>query len=81
MKCDIDGNELSRLRDRIALKRCKEAYDNEMQVDCMVARTLDGASCHDLAVEAATRDEVLAAARRYMPSYQKAYVRLALRGQ
>jgi predicted Zn-dependent peptidase len=81
MKCDIDGKELSRLRDRLALKRRKEAYENETLVDCMVARTLDGASCHDSAVAAATREEVLAAARKYMPSYRQAYVRLALQGQ
>ena len=81
MKADIDAKELSRLRDRFALKRRKEAYENETLVDCMVARTLDGASPHDLAVESVTREEVLATARKYMPSYQQAYVRLALKGQ
>ena len=81
MKADIHGKELSRLRDRIALKRRKEAYENETLVYCMVARTLDGASCHDLAVETVTREEVLAAAQTYMPSYQQGYVRLALKGQ
>ena len=80
MKADIDGRELTRLRDRIALKRRKEAYENETLVDCMVARTLDGASPHDLAVETVTRGDVLAAARKYMPSYQQGYVRLALKG-
>ena len=81
MKSNIDGKEFSRLRDRIALKRRKEAYENETLVECMVERTLDGASHHDLAVEKVTREEVLAAARKYMPSYQQAYVRLALKGQ
>jgi predicted Zn-dependent peptidase len=81
MKSDIDGKELSRLRDRIALKRRKEAYENETLVDCMVDRTLEGASCHDLAVETVSREEVLAAAQKYMPSYQQGYVRLALKGQ
>jgi predicted Zn-dependent peptidase len=81
MKADIDGRELSRLRDRVALKRRKEAHENETLVNCMLARTLDGASCHDLAVETVTREEVLAAARKYMPSYKQAYVRLALKGQ
>jgi ribulose bisphosphate carboxylase small subunit len=47
----------------------------------MVARTLDGASPHDLAVESVTREEVLATARKCMPSYQQGYVRLALKGQ
>ena len=81
MKSGIDGTELSRLRDRIALKRRKEAYENETQVECMVERSLQGGSCHDLAVETVTPEEVLAAARKYMPSYQQGYVRLALKGQ
>jgi predicted Zn-dependent peptidase len=81
MKSDIDAKELTRLSDRIALKRCKEANKNETLIDCMVARTLDGAAVDDLAVEAVTREEVLAAARKYMPSHRQAYVRLALKGQ
>jgi len=81
MKSGIDGRELSRLRDRIALKRRKEAYENETLVDCMVDRALEGASCHDLAVETVTPEEVLAGAKKYMPSYQQGYIRLALKGQ
>ena len=81
MKSDIDGKELARLRDRIALKRCKEANNNETLVDCMVERTLEGASVDDLAVDTVTREELLAAARKYMPSHRQAYVRLALKGE
>jgi predicted Zn-dependent peptidase len=81
MKSDIDGRELARQRDRVALKRRKEAYDNETLVDCMVDRTTEGGSCHDLAVETVTAEEVLAAARKYMPSYRQSYIRLALKGQ
>jgi hypothetical protein len=44
-------------------------------------RTLDGASAHDLAVETVTADEIVAAARKYLPSHRNAYVRLALKGQ
>jgi predicted Zn-dependent peptidase len=81
MKSGIDGRELARLRDRIALKRRKDAYDNEAQVDCMVDRATEGGSCHDLAVETVTAEEVVAVARKYMPSYQQSYVRLALQGR
>jgi predicted Zn-dependent peptidase len=81
MKSDIDVKELSRLQNRIALKRCKEANDSEALLDRLVARTLDGTSLDDLAVETVTREEMLAAARKYMPSHRQAYVRLALEGQ
>jgi predicted Zn-dependent peptidase len=81
MKSDIDVKELTRLQNRIALKRCKEANDGEALLDRLVARTLDGTSVDDLAVETVTREEMLAAARKYMPSHRQAYVRLALEGQ
>lgn len=81
MKARIDAKELGRLRDRIALKRCKEAGDNQALLDRMVDRTLDGASVDDLAVETVTADEMLAAARKYMPAHREGYVRLALKGQ
>ena len=47
----------------------------------MVERSLQGGSCHNLAVETVSDEEVLAAARKYMPSYHQGYVRLALKGQ
>jgi predicted Zn-dependent peptidase len=81
MKSDIDARELPRLRDRIALNRCKAAGDNQALLERMVDRTLDGASVDDLAVETVTREEMLAAARKYLPSHRQAYVRLALKGQ
>ena len=81
MKTDIDGKELDRLRDRIELKRRKEANQNQALLDSMVERTLGGASVDDLAVETVTREEMLVAARKYMPSHRQAYVRLALKGQ
>ncbi len=81
MKADIDAKELVRMRDRFALERCKEAKQNETFLDCMVDRTLNGASTHDLAVDMVTREEMLAAARKYMPSHRQSYVRLALKGE
>ncbi len=81
MKQHVDAKELARLRDRIVLKRCKERGDNQALLDCLMERTLDGASAHDLAVETVTADEIVAAARNYLPSHRNAYVRLALKGQ
>lgn len=81
MKQRIDGKELARLRDRIVLKRCKAEGDNQSLLDRLIDRTLDGASADDLAVETVTADEMVAAARKYLPSHRNAYVRLALKGQ
>lgn len=81
MKSDIDVKELSRLRDRIELRRRKDAHKNEALLDGLVERTLHGAAVDDLAVETVTREEMLAAARMFMPSHRQAYVRLALKGQ
>ncbi|MES1180027.1 MAG: hypothetical protein ABUL43_02405, partial [Hyphomicrobium sp.] len=80
MKSDVDSKEIDRLRNRIELRRRKEGKENQALVDCMVERTLFGISVVDLAVETVTREEMIAAARKYMPSHRQAYVRLALRG-
>ena len=81
MKSAIDAKELARLRDRIALKRCKEAGDNQALLDRLVDRTLEGCGVGDLAVDTVTPEEMMAAARKYMPSHREGYVRLALKGQ
>lgn len=81
MKSSIDGKELARLRDKITLKRCKQSGDNQVLLDRMVDRTIDGISVDDLAVETVTEAEMLAAARKYLPTHKEAYVRLALKGQ
>jgi predicted Zn-dependent peptidase len=80
-KSAIDAKELVRLRDRIALKRCREAGDNQALLDRLVGRTLDGNCIDDLAVDTVTPDEMLAAARKYLPAHRENYVRLALKGQ
>ena len=74
-------SELERFRDRIELKRRKMAESNETIVERLVQRAVEGGSIHDLDLEAVTPDGVLAAARRYLPSYEGAYVRLSLIGR
>ncbi|MDQ8700623.1 insulinase family protein [Hyphomicrobium sp. LHD-15] len=81
LKSDIDDRELARIRDRVELKRRTESRDNQALLARLMDRTLYGASVDDLAVETVTRDEMLDAARRYLPSHRNAYVRLALKGQ
>ena len=81
MKSDINAKELRRLRDVLELKRRKDVTNNQALLNRMVDRVVDGASVDDLALEAVTREEMLAAADRYLPSYRHAYVHLALKGQ
>jgi hypothetical protein len=57
------------------------AESNEAIVERLVQRAVEGGSIHDLSLEAVTPDGVLAAARRYLPSYEGAYVRLSLIGR
>jgi predicted Zn-dependent peptidase len=81
LKVSIDASELGRFRDRVELKRRKIAESNESIVERLVQRAVEGGSIHDLNLEAVTADSVLAAARRYLPSYEGAYVRLSLVGR
>jgi predicted Zn-dependent peptidase len=81
LKVSIDASELERFRDRVELKRRKNAESNESIVERLVQRAVEGGSIHDLNLEAVTADSVLAAARRYLPSYEGAYVRLSLVGR
>lgn len=81
LKTDLDPHEATRLRDRAELRRRKIAVRPEAQVACMVARTIDGASVDEMAPETVSREALVAAARRYLPSHKGGYVRLALRGQ
>ena len=67
LKESIDASELERFRDRVELKRRKNAESNESIVERLVQRAVEGGSIHDLNLEAVTADSVLAAARRYLP--------------
>jgi predicted Zn-dependent peptidase len=81
LKVTIDARELSRFKDRIELRRRTKARSNEDLVDSLVQRAVDGVAIDDLRPETVTRDELLAAAHRYLPVHKGGYVRLALRGQ
>jgi len=81
LKANIDASELGRFRDRIELKRRKNAENNETMVERLVQRAVAGGSIHDLNLEAVSAEGVLAAARKYLPSYEGAYVRLSLIGR
>jgi hypothetical protein len=81
LKANIDVGELGRMRHRLELRRRKSAESNEAIVERLMQRTVEGASLPDFALDAVTHDGVLAAARRYLPSYRGAYVRLSIVGR
>jgi predicted Zn-dependent peptidase len=77
----LDPTELRRFSDRLELKRRQGAQNNAELLECMVERTLHGASSHDFEVKSITVEEIRAAARHYLPAHKGAYVRLTLLGQ
>lgn len=81
LKAHIGFGELARFRDRLELKRRQNAESNEAVLERLVQRTVDGGSLHDFDLDAVTRDAVLAAARRHLPSYKGAYIRLSMIGR
>jgi predicted Zn-dependent peptidase len=81
LKADVDAHDLVRFRDRVELTRRKNAESSDALVDCLMHRQVDGGSVYDLDLETVTREDVLAAARKYLPSYRGAYVRLSLLGR
>jgi predicted Zn-dependent peptidase len=80
LKANIGLDELGRFRDRLELKRRQSAENNEAIVKRMVQSAVEGASLYDFDLDAITRDSLLAAASKYLPTYRGAYVRLSLIG-
>jgi predicted Zn-dependent peptidase len=81
LKAGIDARELGRFRDRVELKRRKNAESNDTLVEGLVDSVVQGGSIYDLDLETVTRDDIIAAARTYLPSHGGAYVRLSLLGR
>lgn len=81
LKRHIDRAELDRFRDRFELMRRKNAQSNDSILEDLVNKALNGASIYDFDVGSITPEDILAAARRYLPSHKGAYVRLVLLGR
>lgn len=81
LKTSLDEREARRFQDRAELRRRRMATSPEELIECMVRKAIDGASVEEMAPEMVTSDELLAAARKYLPSYRGSYVRMALNGQ
>jgi predicted Zn-dependent peptidase len=79
LKMDLDAEEFARLHDRAELRRRKLASSPEAQVDVMVRKAIDGAVIDEMP-DTIKRDELIAVARKYLPSHKGGYVRLALTG-
>lgn len=80
-KQSIDLREVARFAGRKKLDRLKGAHDNASLVKRFVEATTDSASIAELSVETVSPEDLLMAARHYLPVHRGAYVRLALRGQ
>ena len=81
LKRSADPAELHRFRDRFELMRRKKAESSDAILENLVGKALNGATIYDYDLGSIGPDDVLAAARRYLPSHKGAYVRLALMGR
>lgn len=77
----VDPREVARFSGRMKLARLKTETDNEELLKQMVGATIDGGSPDALAIEAVTADEIMTAAKRYLPDRGGGYVCVALRGE
>ena len=80
LKTHIDPLELSLHKERWELKRLKTAESNGSMLDCLVARVVEGCAAEDLDIETVSPNEMIEAARKYLPFYKGAYVRVTLQG-
>ena len=80
-KQSVDPREVARFAGRVKLARLKAEDDNERLVDQMVQSTIDGGAPDALEIEGVTPDEILMAAKRYLPDQGGGYVCVALRGE
>lgn len=81
LKRSVRTVDLERFRDRFELMRRKKAESVDAILESMVSRALNGKAICDFDVASITADDVLQAARKYLPSHRGAYVRLALVGK
>jgi predicted Zn-dependent peptidase len=81
IKRNVDFSELDRFRERLELKRMKTAESTDGMLDAMVARVIEGASVEDLDIGSVSPDDIVAAARRYLPRHRGAYVSTVLNGK
>lgn len=80
IKHSIDPAELTLYRDRWELKRLKVVESGDSTLEALVARLVDGCALEDLAIESVSAEDMVAAARKYLPRHKDCYVCVKLRG-
>jgi len=76
----IDPEELRLYRERWELKRLKVAESSDSMLEALVARLVEGCAMEDLDINSVSPQEIITAARRYLPRHTGAYVCVNLRG-
>ena len=72
--------ELENLVERWELRRGKTADSADLILENMIARVVDGCALEDLDISSVSPSDIAAAARKYLPEYRGAYIRLGLLG-
>lgn len=80
LKNKLDPAELNRFKERWELKLAKAADSGDTRIQTMAARVVDGCAAEDLDIGSVSYQEVSEAARKYLPRYKGAYVRVSLMG-
>lgn len=80
LKTNLDPAELDRFRERWELKLAKAADSTDTRIETMVARVVEGCAIDDLDIGSVSYQDVAEAARKYLPRYKGAYVRVSLQG-
>lgn len=76
IKAGVPERQLTRFREQLELTRRREKREDDTLLDNMVQRNLHGLALSDLDTHAISADQVVDAARRYLPGYRGRYVRL-----
>ena len=81
LKTEVKEGDLDRFKDRLDLSRMKAAEGNDAILKRMVERLVDGGSVEDCDIDTVTANDVRAAARKFLPASNGAYVLSVLTGQ
>ena len=81
LKREVDASGLIRFQERLLLKRLKTLESSDARLDAIIDRVTDGGSVEDFDLASVSPEDVVAAGRKYLPTYQGAYVRAVLKGK
>ena len=81
LKTEVKEGDLDRFKDRLDLSRMKAVEGNDAILKRMVERLVDGGSVEDCDIDTVTANDVRAAARKFLPASNGAYVLSVLSGR